>query len=165
MMEKQLYIDTPVGKIAIVANAEAVTRITFCGISRRTACERRRYPTPELCTPLCATPLLRQAAQEIEEYFAGQRCEFTFPAAPIGTLFQQTVWEALRTIPYGQTRSYKQIAEQAGRPNACRAVGMANNSNPLAIIIPCHRVVGSNGALVGYAGGLGVKEFLLNLEK
>ena len=97
---------------------------------------RRPRNAPETCTPETAGPLLQQA-----------------------------VWEALRTIPYGETRTYGQIAAQIGRPTACRAVGMANNRNPIAIVVPCHRVVGSTGALVGYAGGLGVKTHLLNLEK
>lgn len=108
--------------------------------------------------------LLRQAARELAEYFAGTRREFTFPVAPAGTPFQQAVWAALRTIPFGQTRTYGQIAAQIGRPTACRAVGMANNRNPVAIVVPCHRVVGSGGGLTGYAGGLGVKAFLLELE-
>lgn len=114
----------------------------------------------------CCTPdaLLRQAVRELEEYFAGTRRSFTLPLAPAGTPFQQAVWNALRTIPYGETRSYGQIAAQIGRPKACRAVGMANNRNPIAIVVPCHRVVGSTGALVGYAGGLSVKERLLTLE-
>ena len=87
------------------------------------------------------------------------------PLAPKGTSFQQKVWAALREIPYGETRSYKEIAAMVGNEKACRAVGMANNRNPLPIFIPCHRVVGANGKLVGYAGGLDVKTFLLNLEK
>ena len=114
---------------------------------------------------LPSTPLLRQTAAELREYFAGERHEFTVPLAPKGTPFQQKIWAALQTIPYGETRSYKDIAAAVGNEKACRAVGMANNRNPLPIFIPCHRVVGSSGKLIGYAGGLDVKMFLLDLEK
>lgn len=113
---------------------------------------------------LPSTPLLRQAAAQLQEYFEGKRREFTLPLAPKGTPFQQKVWAALQTIPYGQTRSYKEVAIAVGNEKACRAVGMANNRNPLPIFIPCHRVVGANGKLVGYAGGLDVKTHLLELE-
>lgn len=102
--------------------------------------------------------------EELREYFAGERREFTLPLAPAGTPFQQQVWAALREIPYGATCSYGRIAGRIGRPKACRAVGMANNRNPIAIVVPCHRVVGASGALVGYAAGLEVKEKLLALE-
>ena len=161
-MERMLFIETPVGKLGITASDEAVTRIFF---GREYRNRRRPRNAPETCTPETAGPLLLQAAAELAEYFAGTRREFTLPLAPAGTPFQQAVWEALRTIPYGETRTYGQIAAQIGRPTACRAVGMANNRNPIAIVVPCHRVVGSTGALVGYAGGLGVKTHLLNLEK
>ena len=161
-MERMLFIETPVGKLGITASDEAVTRIFF---SREYSNRRRPRNAPETCTPETAGPLLLQAAAELAEYFAGTRREFTLPLAPAGTPFQQAVWEALRTIPYGETRTYGQIAAQIGRPTACRAVGMANNRNPIAIVVPCHRVVGSTGALVDYAGGLGVKTHLLNLEK
>ena len=96
---------------------------------------------------------------------AGRRREFQLPLAPKGTEFQQKVWKALLDIPYGETRSYGEIARAIGNPKASRAVGMANNRNPIAIIIPCHRVIGSTGKLVGYGGGLDKKEFLLNLER
>lgn len=110
-------------------------------------------------------PLLRRACEELREYFAGRRREFDLPLAPRGTDFQRAVWEALRAVPYGQTRSYGQIAAAVGRPRACRAVGLANNRNPIAIIVPCHRVVGADGSLTGYAAGLSVKAALLELEK
>ena len=103
--------------------------------------------------------------EELREYFAGTRRAFTLPLAPAGTPFQQEVWAALREIPYGETRTYGQIAARIGRPKACRAVGMANNRNPIGIVVPCHRVVGASGALVGYAAGLAVKESLLRLER
>lgn len=101
---------------------------------------------------------------QLNEYFAGTRTAFNFPCAPQGTPFQQKVWAALREIPYGETRSYKQIAEAIGRPKACRAVGMANNRNPIIIVIPCHRVIGADGSLTGYGGGLEMKRALLDLE-
>ena len=110
-------------------------------------------------------PLLGQAKQQLAEYFAGQRQAFDLPLRMQGTPFQQKVWAALREIPYGETRSYGQIAAQVGNPKASRAVGMANNRNPIAIIVPCHRVIGANGSLTGYAGGLSVKEELLALER
>ncbi len=121
---------------------------------------------PRDAAPLAlpSTPLLRQAAAELREYFAGERREFTVPLAPKGTPFQQKVWAALQAIPYGERRSYKDVAVMVGNEKACRAVGMANNRNPLPIFIPCHRVVGANGKLVGYAGGLEVKSYLLELE-
>ncbi len=105
------------------------------------------------------------AHAQILEYLAGERCAFSFPMRTHGTAFQEKVWRALREIPYGETRTYGQIAEMIGSPKASRAVGMANNKNPIWIAIPCHRVVGANGALVGYAGGLDMKKALLALER
>lgn len=110
-------------------------------------------------------PLTEAAFAQIAEYLAGTRKSFDFPYALRGTPFQKKVWQALCDIPYGETRSYKQIAEAAGSPNACRAVGMANHCNPMMIVVPCHRVVGSNGKLTGYAGGLDMKSALLALER
>ena len=110
------------------------------------------------------TAVLQEAVSQMLEYFRGNRKEFSLPLKPEGTAFQQKVWNALQTIPYGQTKSYLEIANQIGNPKACRAVGMANHNNPIAIIIPCHRVVGKNGSLTGYAGGLNIKQYLLNLE-
>jgi O-6-methylguanine DNA methyltransferase len=101
----------------------------------------------------------------LSEYLIGERKSFDLPLNPRGTVFQQQVWKALCDIPYGETRSYKQIAEAIGNPKAVRAVGMANNRNPLLIVIPCHRVIGANGKLVGYGAGIEKKEFLLKLEK
>jgi len=111
------------------------------------------------------TPLVIQAAKQLEEYLSGDRKQFDLPLNPVGTEFQKSVWHMLQTIPYGEHWSYKQVAIALGKPTAARAVGMANNKNPIAIIIPCHRVIGSNGDLVGYAGGLAIKEQLLKLEK
>ena len=109
-------------------------------------------------------PLIAEAFRELEEYFSGTRREFDLPLNPQGTPFQRSVWAALRRIPYGGTASYKEIAEAVGCPGGSRAVGMANNRNPIAILIPCHRVIGANGKLVGYAGGLDLKRKLLELE-
>ena len=110
------------------------------------------------------TPLLARAQREIKEYLAGERRSFDLPLKLEGTPFQQLVWQALRDIPYGETRSYGELAAAIGRPRACRAVGMANHYNPLAIIVPCHRVIGANGRLTGYAGGVEIKRALLKLE-
>lgn len=103
--------------------------------------------------------------KQLEQYFAGDRDTFELPLEPSGTEFQRAVWNALEQIPYGETRSYGEIAAQVGRPKAARAVGMANNRNPIAVIVPCHRVIGSGGALVGYAGGLERKIWLLDHER
>ena len=145
-------MDTPVGPVTVTATERAVAAVGF-GAAGPVA------GRPENCRPC-----FRQAVEELREYFAGERREFTLPLAPAGTPFQQQVWTALREIPYGATCSYGRIAGRIGRPKACRAVGMANNRNPIAIVVPCHRVVGASGALVGYAAGLEVKEKLLALE-
>ena len=111
-----------------------------------------------------ASPLLDAAEAQLREYFAGARRTFDLPLAPHGTAFQQRVWAALRAIPYGETCTYGELAAAIGSPNASRAVGMANHRNPIPIIIPCHRVIGANGTLTGYAGGLEIKRKLLALE-
>ena len=110
------------------------------------------------------TPLIRKAYSQLTEYLQGERKTFDLPILLRGTPFQQQVWKALCEIPYGETRSYKQIAEAIGNPKSVRAVGMANNRNPLLIVVPCHRVIGANGKLVGYGAGIEKKEFLLRLE-
>ena len=143
-----LTFDAPVGPVTIAAENGRITSLSF-GASLHSE----------------PTPLLLEAKKQLEEYFAGRRREFQLPLAPKGTEFQQKVWKALLDIPYGETRSYGEIARAIGNPKASRAVGMANNRNPIAIIIPCHRVIGSTGKLVGYGGGLDKKEFLLNLER
>jgi methylated-DNA-[protein]-cysteine S-methyltransferase len=111
------------------------------------------------------TPLIIKAAAQIEEYLNGKRKKFSLPLAMRGTPFQMDVWKALQSIPYGETRSYKQIAELVHRPKAVRAVGMANHRNPISIIVPCHRVIGHDGSLTGYGGGLPLKKYLLELEQ
>ncbi len=112
-----------------------------------------------------STGLLENAACQIREYFRGERKEFDLPLKPEGTDFMKQVWAQLLLIPYGKTASYGSVAASLGRPGASRAVGMANNRNPLPVLIPCHRVISSRGTLTGYRGGLKMKEFLLNLEK
>ncbi len=151
-----MQLETPIGPLTVTATKKAVTAIRF-------GTQVPEGSTP--CTGAEATPLLRKAAEEIGDYFAGSRRKFTLPLAPEGTPFQQKVWEALRTIPYGETRTYKQIAIQIGHNQSFRAVGMASNRNPIAIVVPCHRVIGYDGKLTGYAGGLDIKEQLLELEK
>lgn len=111
------------------------------------------------------TELIKKAACQLEEYLDGKRKKFELPLNPKGTKFQKLVWDALLKIPYGETRCYKDVAKFVLNPKGARAIGMANNRNPIMIVIPCHRVIGKNGALVGYAGGLGLKEKLLKLEK
>jgi O-6-methylguanine DNA methyltransferase len=107
---------------------------------------------------------LREAVQELQQYFAGEKIVFSCPLDLRGTSFQISIWQALRQIPYGETRSYAEIAQATDRPSAVRAVGAANGANPIAIIVPCHRVIGSNGTLTGYGGGLRTKSWLLSLE-
>lgn len=143
--------DTPIGPLTLVQQADCLTEVRFG--------EKFSEETVAL------TALLAQAVREVEEYFRGERKAFTVPLAPRGTPFQQKCWQALCTIPYGETRSYLQQAQAVGNAKACRAVGMANHNNPLPILIPCHRVVGKNGKLTGYAGGLSIKETLLTLER
>ncbi|MCL4517641.1 MAG: methylated-DNA--[protein]-cysteine S-methyltransferase, partial [Thaumarchaeota archaeon] len=111
------------------------------------------------------TELLRDAGRQLQAYLSGALKEFSLPLAPSGTEFMLRVWESLGAIPYGETRSYKEIARSIGNEKACRAVGLANNRNPISIFIPCHRVIGANGKLVGYGGGLDIKDRLLKLER
>ena len=128
-----------------------------------TQCRFAEFPSSAEEGPI--SPLLREACRQISEYFEGQRQAFELPLAPVGTSFQEKVWAALQTIPYGETWSYQKLAESIGKPQASRAVGSANAKNPLWILIPCHRVIRASGDLGGYAGGLDVKAKLLNLEK
>ncbi|MDR2209882.1 MAG: methylated-DNA--[protein]-cysteine S-methyltransferase [Spirochaetaceae bacterium] len=111
------------------------------------------------------TPVLKRAAAQLTGYFSGKRKVFDLPLTLKGTAFQVSVWRALQSIPAGETRSYEDVAVQIGNPKACRAVGMANNRNPIAIIVPCHRVIGKDGGLTGYGGGLEIKQYLLDLER
>ncbi|HHU55418.1 MAG TPA: methylated-DNA--[protein]-cysteine S-methyltransferase [Acholeplasmataceae bacterium] len=144
------FYNTKLGVIAIKEENNAITEI---------------FLTHEKENIKYESNLMKKAYQEICEYLEGKRKTFTFKINPKGTTFQRKVWAKLTEIPYGKTASYKEIAEGINNPKAYRAVGMANNKNPIMIVIPCHRVIGSDGTLVGYGGGLEVKEYLLNLER
>lgn len=145
--------DYPVGTIGIAEEDGFITHIFLEGGKRQEGFEAAE------------TSIISEAGRQLGEYFSGKRTEFDLPLSLEGTEFQKSAWNALETIPYGETRSYKDIAVQIGNPKAVRAVGMANNRNPIPIIVPCHRVVGANGSLVGYGGGLPMKQHLLDLEK
>lgn len=147
-----LYRDYPIGTLGLMDDGLGVSRVFL----RR---EGVQYDFPE-----GETALTLQAAAQLDEYFSGSRNCFTVPLSPHGTAFQLAVWQALRDIPYGQTRSYGEIAAAVGRPKAARAVGKANHDNSLLIFTPCHRVVGKNGGLTGFACGVEVKCRLLELE-
>ena len=151
-MRYAMRMDTPVGEIWLSEEDGAVTALKLPGEG---APEGEMRPTP----------LLLEATRQLTDYFEGRRAAFDLPLAPSGTAFQREVWAALQKIPVGETVSYGAVARTVGRPNASRAVGAANHANPLPIIIPCHRVIGANGAMVGYGGGLMLKETLLNLEE
>lgn len=147
-----LCMDSPVGKLMIVQQGEAVKEILF---------EEKITDA----VPLRSTELLLCAQRQLNEYFSGSRKVFSLPLALTGTPFQRKVWQQLTQIPYGEVRSYRQIAQAVGNPKACRAVGSANHCNPIPILVPCHRVVGANGSLTRYAGGLWRKNLLLQLEQ
>lgn len=151
-MKNVFFYQTPIGKIGIAENGTAIINAYFNELILQDAAVHE-------------TALLKEAGRQLKDYLAGKRKFFELPLAPAGTEFQQNVWMALQEIPYGKTCSYGEIAENIGHPQAFRAVGMANNKNPIPIFIPCHRVIGANGKLVGYAGGLDVKKYLLDLEK
>lgn len=151
------YLETPIGTLLIAGDEEAVRRIDFpkhgkASRPQRGWTESSRGPVGE-------------AVKQLREYFAGGRAEFDLPLAPEGTAFQRTVWRRLQDIPYGETISYGELARRVGNPKASRAVGAANGRNPLPIVIPCHRVIGANGKLTGFGGGLPTKEALLALER
>ena len=148
------YTYRGVGKIEIGTESERITDVHFA----KSFVPPSEYSRKE-------TPLHRKAAEQLREYFDGKRKVFDLPLAPVGTEFQMRCWDALLEVPYGETRSYGDIARAAGSPKGFRAVGMANNRNPIAMIIPCHRIIGSDGKLVGYGGGLDIKVFLLELER
>ena len=148
-------IDSPVGPLMLAADDHALRHIEF-----RDNChpaDRRDWHGGD-------NEVLQAAQQQLGEYFAGRRRVFDLPLAPVGTQFQRAVWQALADIPYGGTISYAQLAQRLGNPNGTRAVGAANGRNPLPIVLPCHRVIGADGGLTGFGGGLPTKEFLLRLE-
>ncbi|WP_180173496.1 methylated-DNA--[protein]-cysteine S-methyltransferase [Acinetobacter sp. YH12029] len=152
------FLNSPVGQLKLVAHETALVAVLWENENTN------RVGLAALVEDL-QHPILLKTAQQLNEYFAGKRQQFDLPLDFEGTAFQQQVWQALLTIPFGETRSYKQIAEQIGNVKAVRAVGAANGKNLISIIAPCHRVVGANGKLVGFAGGLENKEILLKIEK
>ena len=150
--------DSPVGPLTLIADETALVAVLWPDDAPgRVRLEHRPARSGE-------STLLDRVAAQLDEYFAGTRTEFDLPLAPRGTQFQLEVWRALETIPYGETMTYGELATSIGRPTAARAVGNANRRNPLSIVVPCHRVIGSTGALTGFAGGLGTKEQLLDME-
>ncbi len=144
--------DSPIGSILIQWTDEGINRVDFTS----------EYPTGNI---LPDSRLTQLAVTQLTEYFSGQRREFTLPLHIVGTPFRKQVWQILQTIPYGDTRNYQQIAAAIGNPKALRAVGQANHFNPIALIIPCHRVIGKNGSMTGYGGAIWRKEWLLEHEK
>lgn len=151
-MKRFSEFDTEIGRIVIGEESGALTDLFTV----------QKLPAAECSEP---TVLLQHAAQQVREYLAGERTSFSLPLAPTGTEFQRAVWQALREIPYGETRSYRELAQKIGRPAAARAVGQAAHRNPLLLFVPCHRLIGANGDLTGFAAGLSVKQKLLLLEQ
>lgn len=149
-MTSSALFTSPVGPLTIEGDARALTRLGFGSPAAADGADE---------------PALAATAAQLEQYFAGERTQFELELALHGTAFEQRVWEEVRRIPYGQTATYAEIARRVGSPSACRAVGRANGRNPIAVIVPCHRVVGSDGSLTGYAGGIGMKRALLDLER
>ncbi len=147
-MNKIIY-ESPIGKIMITENDARIVEIELCN---------------KVVEGLSASPLLLEAKRQLEEYFRGKRRTFDLPLHPSGTEFQVKVWNELLKIPYGETRTYGEVSKNIGNPKGARSVGGACNKNPLMIVIPCHRVIGANGSLVGFGGGIKVKEELLKLE-
>ena len=159
--EGTALIDSPLGKFLLTARATGLTHLLFA--------DHRGRPVFETCRPTgddspAAARILRETERQLRAYFAGRRREFDLPLAPGGTAFQREVWTALCDIPYGRTLSYGDLARRIGRARAVRAVGAANGANPISIIVPCHRVIGSDRRLTGYGGGLPAKKRLLELE-
>ena len=152
-MKTLFFHNTPVGKLGIAEQQGFITDVYFANDTLPEEFE------------LLETPLIKQAFQQLDAYFVGELKTFSLPLKPQGTDFMRTVWQALCAVPYGTTASYKDIAQTIGNPKAMRAVGLANNKNSIPIFIPCHRIIGSNGKLIGYSAGLAIKEFLLALEQ
>lgn len=170
------YYEWKFGVLKISADLMGIRKIEFCGkeeaVATVKASEFKEAPGEAAEKNAEAGSLDRhgyelflEACGQLDLYFQGKLKEFDLPLRPEGTPFQKKVWRALTAIPYGETKSYKEIAEMAGNVKACRAVGMANHRNPIAIVIPCHRVIGADGSMTGYGGGLHVKEWLLAFEK
>lgn len=159
MTRTHLVVDTPIGALTLVAEDDLLRAIYVED-------QRHRPPDDRFGHPDAGdSVVLKETARQLEEYFAGERTTFDLPLAAEGTPFQRRVWEALSAIPYGETVSYGELARRIGQPTASRAVGLANGRNPISIVVPCHRVIGSSGKLVGYGGGLERKQTLLALEQ
>ena len=148
-------IDSPIGRLRLAADGDRLHVLAFL--------DGKEQSEPPIGWREDKAALA-MVIEQLQAYFAGELREFTLPLAPDGTSFQLRVWDELTRIPYGETISYRELADRIGNPKACRAVGLANGSNPIAIVVPCHRVIGANGKLTGYGGGLPVKEKLLALE-
>lgn len=148
---------TPIGPVTVVADGAAIIGLYL-------EVHRHGLDPSEYGDRVDGDPLLAEAGRQLTDYFAGERTEFDLPLRPEGTQFQQQVWRALCDIPFGETWSYRELAERIGRPTASRAVGLANGRNPISIVIPCHRVIGANGSLTGYGGGIDRKRWLLAHE-
>ncbi len=150
------HVDSPVGPLLLAASDDALVAIEF---------QRNRHPVRrDADWHEGDNAVLRDAQRQLDEYFAGTRRSFDVPLGPQGTPFQREVWSTLARIPYGDTWSYRDVARSIGKPEAVRAVGAANGRNPIPIVLPCHRVIGTDGALTGFGGGLPTKAFLLRLE-
>ena len=160
-MKTYKYIQTPLGKYLLAENGKGITFLEHVASELDPRIEKE-IAAGEMVE--ADTPLLLEGERQLQAYFNGERQKFDLPLDAAGTPFQLKVWEALRQIPYGETRSYKDIAIAVENPKGVRAIGMANNRNPIAILIPCHRVIGADGSLVGYGSGLPTKEKLLRLE-
>jgi methylated-DNA-[protein]-cysteine S-methyltransferase len=161
-MHDDLYtttMPTPIGELRLVASDRGLRAVLLPGESPT----RIRDADPAVDSP--EHPLLRAAVAQLDEYFAGRRTEFDIPLDPVGSPFQQRAWAVLRSIPFGSTMSYGEQARRLGDPHKARAVGAANGKNPISIIVPCHRVVATNGSLTGYAGGVSTKAWLLDHER
>lgn len=159
-----IVMESPIGFLELTEDDGYITKICFVENNEHAQSDMYRKengPGVQEDQP----EVLTEAVRQLREYFAGRRKDFSIPLAPAGTDFQKKVWKELTHIPYGETRSYGEIARLMGNPRACRAVGMANHNNPIPVLIPCHRVIGKNGELTGYAGGLEKKTALLKLER
>jgi methylated-DNA-[protein]-cysteine S-methyltransferase len=157
-MHEHITLESPIGPLTVVAANGKLTGLYMDTPRPGAGAEALGPPAEANAQPFAA------AAEQLEAYFAGLLTEFDLPLNPVGTQFQRRVWAGLQAIPYGQTWSYSDLARKIGQPTAVRAVGLANGRNPIALVIPCHRVIGADGSLTGYGGGLDRKRFLLDLE-
>lgn len=165
MSQTRLDIESPVGRLQLVAESGVLIAVLWEAVLwENDRPGRVRLDAPTLSTDGQSDGVLSMAKQQLDEYFAGRRTIFHVPLELRGTPFQKQVWNALRTIPFGETRTYGQLADQIGNPKAVRAVGAANGKNPISVIVPCHRVIGASGKLTGFAGGWDAKAKLLRLE-